>query len=199
MQMQMLSGRLRDNIMSGVDLGLWKNKFTLTAEYYMTDKSDMLFPIVIPASNGTTTPVTLNVGDMTNQGFELALAYRSNIGKDFNYTLSSTFSTNQNEITKISGDGNRLAASKTGLVQGAPDQSMVTYMAEGYPAGSFFLYKTEGIINTPEKLAAYQKIRPAADYGDLMYQDFNGDGQLTDADLQFCGSDFQTRLVSTSR
>ncbi len=172
----------------GVDFGLWQNKFTLTAELYKTNKSDMLFPIVLASSNGTTTPVTLNVGDMTNQGFELATSYRSSIGKNLKYTLSATFSTNRNEITKISGDGNRISASTTGLVQGAPDQSYVTYMAEGYPAGAFFLYKTNGIVNSDEKLAEYRKIKPSASYGDLIYEDFNGDGQINDSDLQYCGS-----------
>ncbi len=171
----------------GFDLGLWRNKLTLTAEYYKTNKSDMLFPIIIPSSNGTTTPVTLNVGDMTNQGVEVAAQFRSRIGQ-LSYNLSATFSTNDNKITRISGDGTRISASTTGLVQGAPDQSRVTYLAEGYPAGSFFLYKTDGIINTAEELAAYQKIKPSADYGDLMYQDLNGDGLLTDSDLQYCGS-----------
>lgn len=171
----------------GIDLGLFSNKLTFTAEYYKTNKEDMLFPITIPSSNGTNTPVTLNVGDMTNQGIELAAQFHSHI-KKINYSVSATFSTNKNEITKISGDGSRISASTSGLVQGAPAQSKVTYMAEGYPAGAFFLYKTDGIINTPEKLASYQKIKSTADYGDLMYEDLNGDGILNDNDLQYCGS-----------
>ena len=45
----------------GVDLALFNNKFTLAAEYYSTDKKDMLFPVTLPGSTGATKTLVMNV------------------------------------------------------------------------------------------------------------------------------------------
>lgn len=90
----------------------------------------------------------MNVGNMTNSGYELTARYRSAI-KGFSYDFSGTFSTNKNKVTRINGDGTRISAYPQGLVSGATARSQVTFIAEGYEAGAFFLYPTDGIINTP--------------------------------------------------
>lgn len=171
----------------GVDLALFNNKFTLAAEYYSTDKKDMLFPVTLPGSTGATKTLVMNVGNMTNSGYELTARYRSAI-KGFSYDFSGTFSTNKNKVTRINGDGTRISAYPQGLVSGAAAHSQVTFIAEGYEAGAFFLYPTDGIINTPEKLAEYQKINPTAQMGDLIFVDTNKDGKISDDDRVYSGS-----------
>ncbi|MFI3305527.1 MAG: TonB-dependent receptor [Rikenellaceae bacterium] len=171
----------------GVDFGLFQNRLTISAEYYKTDKSDMLFPVTLPGSAGSASTVTLNVGDMTNQGVEVSANYRTNIGK-LNIVMGGTFSTNDNVITSMTGDSERVVASTVGLVSGAVDYSTCTYFAKGYAAGALFLYPTNGIINTDEKLAEYQKLDSTAEYGDLMFVDSNGDGVWNDDDRQYMGS-----------
>ncbi len=171
----------------GFDMGFFDNRFTISAEYYNTDKEDMLFPITLPGSAGSNTSVTLNVGNMTNAGYELAMQYHTHLGK-VKIDLGGTFSTNENKITKITGEGTRFTASTTGLITGAVDQSTCTYLAEGYEAGAFFLYPTNGIVNTEEKLAEYQKLDPTAQMGDLIYVDSNGDGVWDDNDRVYSGS-----------
>ena len=107
----------------GFDLGFLRNKLTLTAEYYNTKKVDMLFPITLPSSSGAFNQtgnapfdnfdhrnVVLNVGNMTNQGFEVAARYSQKIGKS-NLKLNATFTKNINEEITISGsksESNRL-------------------------------------------------------------------------------------------
>lgn len=171
----------------GLDLALFNNKFTFAAEYYSTNKKDMLFPVTLPGSTGSTSTVVMNVGNMTNSGYEFTARYRSVI-KKFSYDLSATFSTNKNEVTRINGDGTRISAFPQGLVSGAAARSQVTYIAEGYEAGAFFLYPTDGVINTPEKLAEYQKLNPTAEMGDLIFKDTNGDGTISDDDRVYSGS-----------
>lgn len=80
-------------------MALFNNKFTLAAEYYSTDKKDMLFPVTLPGSTGATRTLVMNVGNMTNSGYELTARYRSAI-KGFSYDFSGTFSTNKNKVTK---------------------------------------------------------------------------------------------------
>ncbi|MCW2118792.1 SusC/RagA family TonB-linked outer membrane protein [Flavobacterium sp. 7A] len=173
----------------GIDLGLFKNKVTVSAEYYNTSKDGMLFPVTLPGSasgvDGST--VIYNIGDMTNSGFELAVGLKGKINK-LNYRMNSTFTTNQNVIKKINGEGSYLFTDDSGLVSGAKADSQITVLAEGHEAGAFYLFTTNGIANTPDKLADYQKIVPTAKMGDLIYKDNNNDGAITNGDRVYSGS-----------
>lgn len=52
----------------GFDMGMFDNKITVSAEYYRSDKSDMVFPIVPANSSGTFNNVIMNIGNMINKG-----------------------------------------------------------------------------------------------------------------------------------
>lgn len=171
----------------GIDLGLWRNKLTVTAEYYDTSKHDMLFPVSLAGTTGAGgSSVIMNVGNMTNNGYELALGYNTKI-KKVSLNVNGTFSTNNNVITNMMNSG--ISPIKNyGLISGAEDQSLVSYLCEGYEAGAFFLYTTNGIADTNSKLADYQRVQPTAKMGDLIYEDNNGDGKISDADRKYCGS-----------
>lgn len=171
----------------GADLGFFRSRLTFSAEYYKSNKEDMLFPILPPGSSGSTSKVTMNIGNMTNEGYELSANYRIN-KKKYNLILGATFSTNTNLVTKIDGDGMRYVAYTTGMISGSSDRSSVNYIAEGYEAGAFLLYPTNGIIKTEEQLTAYQQINPDALMGDLIYVDSDGNGEITDEDRVYCGS-----------
>ncbi len=153
----------------GIDLGFFKNKFTLSADYYVTKKEDMLFPIRLPGSAGVVRGgpqnVTLNVGNMTNKGLELAAQYRGSIGVS-KFNLGVTFTKNENEITKMS-DGNSLIFNPNSNVLGAP----VTVFTVGREAGAYWLKKTDGVIQTQEELDDYKLIDNNAQLGDLKYID----------------------------
>ncbi|OEK07662.1 hypothetical protein A8C32_16925 [Flavivirga aquatica] len=172
----------------GIDLGLFKNKVTITAEYYDKTNEDMLFPVSLAGSNGAgNSQVILNLGNMTNKGFELSTRYRTKI-KGLNINMTGTFSTNENKVTKIRGLGGFTFTNDSGLVQRAGNFSKATVFTEGYEAGAFFLFPTDGVLNTSEKLAEYQKLQPNARMGDLIYKDSNGDGSISDADRVYHGS-----------
>ncbi|MBB6463523.1 SusC/RagA family TonB-linked outer membrane protein [Flammeovirga kamogawensis] len=181
---------IQNNI--GVDLGFFGNRLSLTADVYHTEKSDMLFPVQLPpsggAGSGADSKVTMNIGNMVNQGLELSATYRGKTGK-FDWSLTGTFTKNQNEITSLNTD-DFIYTTDNGLIAGASATSKVTVFAEGYEAGAFFLYKTEGVIKTSEQLAAYQKLNPGAKMGDLIYKDTDNDGQITDKDRVYMGSGF---------
>ncbi len=171
----------------GFDASFFNNTLTLTADRYKSSKSDMLFPLSVPASSGAGgTSVTINVGDMTNQGYELALGYRNNIKKKFYYTVNATFATNDNCVTDMGGSSDGYY-----FEYGYPTNSSsykVTMVKEGYEAGAFFCYPTDGVINTEEKLAYYQSIDSDYRMGDLAYVDTDGSGEIDDNDRVYCGS-----------
>jgi len=178
----------------GADIYLFDNKFQLTAELYNTEKEDMLFPYQVPASAGVGTgnnsKVPLNIGNMTNKGFELAASYKSKSkGKDkVSWGINGTFSKNTNEVTSMP-EGTTISYYSDGKpVADGQNNYTVTAIAKGYEAGAFFMRPTNGLANTEEKLAAFQKLVPTAKMGDLIYVDTDGDGALTDADRVYAGS-----------
>lgn len=176
-----------DNV--GVDLAFWGNKLTFTADYYNTRKSYMLFPVTLPGSSGAyyDQNVVLNVGDMTNIGLELAANYKASIGES-KLTIGGTFTTNKNKITRVANNAIVYNANST-LIGGDP-ASAVSVIAEGYEAGAFFLHETKGTVQTQEQLDAYRQFpsRTNAEFGDLIYVDANGDGDITSEDRTYHGS-----------
>lgn len=168
----------------GIDIAMFKNKLTFTAEYYDTKKKDMLFDVTLPSSSGINggESMTMNMGNMTNRGFEFSMRHRNNYKKLW-YMVGATFSTNKNVITKMPTESTYTLTSDYGLMG-----DTVTALAEGYEAGAFFLYKTNGVINTQAELAEYRKIDPDAEMGDLIYVDSDNNGSITEEDRVYCGS-----------
>ena len=186
---ELLKWETRTQTNVGVDLALFRNKLTIAADYYYSTNEDMLFPIFLPpsAGGGNNAQVILNVGNMVNKGFELALGYRGKVGK-VNYRMNGTFTTNDNEITEINGDSDFLFTNDFGLVGRAPDQSRITALAVGHEAAAFYLWRTDGIIDTEEKLAEYQQIDSNARMGDTRFIDQDNNGILDANDRVYSGS-----------
>lgn len=172
----------------GLDLGLLNNKFNVTLDWYNSDKKDMLFPLLVPPTNGTgiSNTMVLNAGNMRNRGYELSVRHRSNF-KGLYYDMSFNFSTNENTITKMGGE-NEMYYFADGQPVTSNTADKVTVIKEGYEAGAFFVMPTNGIINTEQKLAEYQKLNSNARMGDLIYVDRNGDGIISDDDRVYGGS-----------
>ncbi|GAL63516.1 SusC outer membrane protein [Algibacter lectus] len=174
----------------GVDMSFLKNKFTLTADYYVTNKKDMIFPVTLPGSSGAYYDeiLFLNIGDMENKGLELAANYRGSIGKS-KLRVGTTFTKNKNKILRMQEGVTRTPNANIRLVNESPNAT-VSFISEGYEAGAFFLYETNGVIQTDEQLAAYQALegRASAQLGDLVYVDTNNDGKINNDDRVYKGS-----------
>ncbi|KAA5823723.1 TonB-dependent receptor [Algibacter amylolyticus] len=190
-----------DNI--GFDLGFFSNKLNVSADFYNTKKEDLLLGVILPPSvgvgTGNNSNVILNVGDMVNKGMEWTVNYKQ--AGTFSWNAGLTFTKNVNEITKMSGSNKIQYLDNSEVVQGVPNEDLVSVLAEGYEAGSFFLIKTDGIIDTQEKLDAYNPLVGGnANLGDLRYVDAltvdtdgdgvpdAGDGIIDLNDRQYAGS-----------
>jgi len=176
----------------GFDLGFFRNKVTFTADYYTTQKEDLLLRVVNPGSSGTTSSTPKNVGNMTNVGIEYALRYRGNSkSKKFKWNIGATYTKNSNVVTQLNGDTDFIfLAGSTQLVQGNPG---VLVLQKGEEAGSFWLFRTAGVIRDADELLEYRStLNPDVGNtfreGDLRYVDVNGDGRINDDDREIRGS-----------
>ncbi len=161
----------------GFNLGLFGDKLTLDADYYLKDTRDMLTEVPVPLSSGTSEAPTLNAATVRNKGFEVALNYQNTIG-DFQYSIGGNLTTIDNEVTDLGG-GRPFVAGRT-------EFGNVSRVAEGYPIGYFYTYVMDGIYQNESEIDP--EFAPNAQPGDIRFRDVDGDGLLTEDDRTFTGS-----------
>ena len=178
----------------GVDLGLLKNKITLTAEYYQRKTDNLILAVPLPPTMGfINTSVNQNVAAMENNGFEFQLGYNDREG-DFKWNASANFSFVTNEVT-------RLAEGVTNIERGG-DQDFGTYnitnTAAGHSVQSYFGWEVVGIFQTMAEVnssaaqvnpttTAYDPAKHTSP-GDIRFKDQNKDGVIDLKDRVFLGS-----------
>ena len=110
----------------GVDASFFKDKLTLTAEYYIKTIDDMLLRFPLPYYAGQQ-PAFTNAGDMENKGWEVAIGYRNKL-KEFNYGINVSVNDNRNKITNLNG----LNSQDRTQVEGFPNNGIWGYLNNGY-------------------------------------------------------------------
>lgn len=84
----------------GFDLDIFNNKLSLSADYYIKKTSDILLGYNVPKETGIWSNPSLNLAEVQNKGFEMAITHRNQIG-DFSYSISANIATNNNKITNL--------------------------------------------------------------------------------------------------
>jgi len=167
---------------TGMDAELFKSKLYFSADYFIENTYNLLFLKPIPLSAGIGGWPYVNVGKMQNKGFEIEIGFKKNtINQHFN--VSFNFSRSKNRILDLGGQNLESAGLKV-----------------GYPAFSFYGYKTAGIIKNRNILNNYPQ-KPGADMGDIWVLDIDGydaegnltgipDGIISPADRTLIGNKF---------
>src|SRR5574344_456490 len=127
----------------GLDLGLFDNTLNITLDYYIRNTTDLLLYKAIRPSAGYTSVYT-NFGKIRNKGFEFGVKYDKDINDDWKITASLSGNTIKNKIIDC---GQTFTNSNTGLDAGYHWANNVI-CRNGYPVGSYYGYKTAGIIQS---------------------------------------------------
>lgn len=144
----------------GVDVGLFEDRLTLTADYYSKKTKDLLLSRPLPGSSGFSSIVE-NIGEMENKGLEFSLGTHEMLGP-VRWTSQLNLSLNRNKVTKLYDDqpiddlgrgGNRIAV--------------------GEPIGIFYSFKSLGVDPST---------------GDIVFADTNHDGEITTDDRTKVGN-----------
>ena len=88
----------------GLDMGFFDTRLTAEIDYYRKNTTDILYTPTIYMTMGEVSGVPSNLGSVVNKGVELALNWKSRIGKDFSYYAGVNFSYNKNRVTRFKGD-----------------------------------------------------------------------------------------------
>ena len=168
----------------GLDLGILKNKITLTAEYYQRKTDNLILSVPLPPSFGyLTSTVNQNVGSMKNSGFEVQLGYNKREG-DLKWYVSTNLSFVTNQVTRLADGVSNIEAG------GNADFGSynITNTAVGHPIQAFYGWVVEGIFQSASDVTKHAKQNAGTAPGDIMFKDLNGDGVIDLNDRQFLGS-----------
>ena len=160
----------------GVDLGVLDNKLYLSMDYFTKNTTDILLPISLPAVVGDVDPTIVNAGEVSNKGFEVALAFRD-AGPRFSYGITANAATLKNNVEKLHPNLPNIVGD-------------VYRTAAGHPLGAFYGYVMEGIYQNQAEINAHLDgtTSPSQVPGDIRFADLNDDGRINDNDRTYIGN-----------
>lgn len=162
----------------GADLGFFANRLMLTAEYYYSKTSDMLYAYEVPVPPFAYNKLLANIGSMSNRGFEIGLSVQPISKKDMELNVNMNLSFQSNKLISLSGNykGMEMSAANVtaiggldGAGQNGGDNNVV-YQIVGQPLGVFYLPHCKGLIKNDN--GSY--------YYDIEDLDHNGKIDLSD-------------------
>ncbi len=198
---------------AGVDLSFFNNRIELIVDLYLKNTDNLLMQAALPSYvinndwQGMTAP-WVNTGSIRNEGIEITLNTVNIDTKDWQWRTAITLSTNSNKLTKLNSEGS--------TISGTIGSETYTLSEVGGPVGRFYGYKVIGMYTQESDF--YQKnsrgeylldsngdkvpvarpvdsegnLQPIAQngiwVGDYIYEDINGDGQITEADRTYIGN-----------
>lgn len=202
----------------GLDLGLLKNRISLTADYYQNYTSNMLLNVTLPGSSGFANAI-INIGSKQNRGIELSISSK-NITKG-NFRWSTDFNISRN-IDKITGLGYSNEIPILIPMNAVLGNTTDAVLRVGQPIGTWYGYVDDGIYqisdfqkvldNTGKEIpwsqVDWHKVNVTGNYtfvlkpgvanstvqkaspapGDRKYKDLNADGVVNDKDRQIIGA-----------
>lgn len=118
----------------GIDVGLFKDRITITTDFYNRRTTDVLLNLGLPRSTGFENYLE-NVGAITNTGIEFNLVSRNIVGAKFSWTTNFNVARNWNEITSIG------PYSEEAVSGGTNDTRVVV----GEPVGTNYLVRFKGV------------------------------------------------------
>jgi len=118
----------------GLEVEALNSRIRGTVEYYYRKTSDLIFNQPVSQTTGFTTTLK-NIGELENKGIETKVDVDiiRNRSEDFKWTVTVSYSNNNNKITKLYGGKDVTAAGG------------YTKYSEGYPVDNFFLSRWAGV------------------------------------------------------
>lgn len=163
----------------GFDANFFNSKVTLTADYYLSNTTNLLYGRPIPfaagkSSNdpshfGQASSPTINGGEVQNHGLEFSLGYQDKKG-DFTYGINANLTAARNKVLNLDGRDIK----ESGLQVGQPLFRWYGYTSNG-------IVKDQATLDAHPYLTNPKNVHPIG-LGDIWTVDVNGrdaNGKLT--------------------
>ncbi|MBP3849501.1 MAG: TonB-dependent receptor [Prevotella sp.] len=190
-----------------LDLGFFKNRLTITPEFYWNTTRDLLYTSYIATTSGFGQQ-TRNIGKVTNKGFEVTVNYNIFQKKDFTLDANFTMGYNKSKVDQLNGEDNALwstsnrwkssyddfclkVGDEVGLIYGFVYDGVYGFdeftRTTGYnyePIPQVFDENGKLISGTVTGLSATGGTAP----GRIKFKDLNGDGKIDELDRTVIGN-----------
>ena len=146
----------------GIDFSMFGGRLNLTMDGYYKYTTDLLLNVPLP-STAKVGSIYRNEGEMSNWGIEFSLNSVNIDRNNFRWNTDFNISMNRNRLES-------LRLQKIYYFAGTSDQQgreSVIRMEEGHPLSQFYGYVSRGVDSQT---------------GNIVYEDRNNDGRITDAD-----------------
>ena len=148
----------------GADMGFWGNRLVLTAEYYYSKTSDMLYLYDVPMPPYAYNKLLANIGEMSNSGLEIGLGLTPLQQKDMELNVNVNLSFQKNRLISLSGDykGTHMSAADIttiGSLDGAGfhgGNNNIVYQIVGQPLGVFYLPHCKQLVKNTDGSYRYE-------------------------------------------
>ncbi|MCB0447355.1 MAG: SusC/RagA family TonB-linked outer membrane protein, partial [Gelidibacter sp.] len=168
-----------DEINLGLDFALFNSRLRGGIDVYSRKTTGALVSTPVPLELGPNSYFA-NFIDVSNRGVELSIGGDIIKTEDFTWTTNINWSLNRNKLDKLNGAN--------------INPFQLDYFIEGEPVGTIKGYKVVKIFQSQEEVDALNAASPNGFYdqfstgvGDYMYEDLNGDGEITADDRTIIG------------
>ena len=149
----------------GVDVGVLRDRLSLSVDYYNKDTRDLLASIQLPTSAGYSNTLS-NVGKIRNSGIELGLNGMLVDTRAIKWSMGVNFTKNKSKVIKLAGGSDVF-----GVAIPQPLSVSVNLVREGLPVGVFYGFLENGLDAN----------------GAIVYKDIDGKAGITNADRTIIG------------
>ena len=183
----------------GLDFSILNNVLDGSIDWYDKKTSDMLYPVPRPTQGvgGGSSPF-VNIGNMRNTGFEIALNYHykpTATTDEFRFDVGAFLSRNVNTLIS-------LAPTVTEQIYGQFRSISTSILRPGLPFGTFFGYKIVGIYKDAAEITknpSYTGARIGGPiYADVSGADGKPDGKIDQYDRTVIGNPHPDFIYSMS-
>lgn len=171
-----LRWEVTEEINGGISARMFQSNLSIEADYYVRDTRDAVIPVLRPLIPGSTRQ---NIGEIRNEGFEIALNWSKRVSDDFSYQLGGNFATLKNTVQDLGGQPFLDAGTAEFRQRSIVDEPLFAF----YGREVIGVYQNDAEIQA-DPVAVANNLVP----GDLKFRDINGDGNITDDDRTVLGS-----------
>ena len=176
----------------GLDIDMFSDRLSMAFDFYdkrtynLIQSQSMYWPLAIGLNK-----MLVNQGEVRNRGFEASIGWNDKAG-DWTYFVNANYSYNKNWVSDI---GVKTSTGESGVWTGGGSYRQIPNFyqtKEGGPLNQYYLINCLGIFQNQAEIDAHAKdgkpIQPAAQPGDLKFEDYNNDGKIDTNDRQYFGN-----------
>ena len=148
-----LKWEVKHTFNTGIDVALFGNRLLLSANYYNSRTTDMLYLYNVSVPPFTYNTLLANIGSMRNWGTEIAIGITPLKTKDMELNINANITFQRNKLLSLSGmyNGEMLSAPEYKSLAGLDGAGFhggynhIVYQMVGQPLGVFYLPHSTGL------------------------------------------------------